>query len=236
MAGMNNRRHQKGANHERWLISYADLLTLLFALFVVLYASAKVDSQRLSQMSEAIKSAFQQLSASGTISSAPTAASVKEPKLESLPKEPSLDDLSKMLNTVLAEEIARNDIQIRKTPDGIVLSLKEIGFFPSGEATLLPQAHRSLARIARVTIQRGLSIRVEGHTDSLPIHTVAYPSNWELSAARATAVIEVLIGEGGFDAAQLSIAGFAGYRPVASNDTEEGRALNRRVDLVIREK
>jgi chemotaxis protein MotB len=232
---MRNRRHQKAANHERWLISYADLLTLLFALFVVLYASAKVDNQRLSQMSHAIESAFQQLSAAGTISSTPAAAE-KESKLESLPKEPSLDDLSKMLNTVLAEEIARNDIEIRKTPDGIVLSLKEIGFFPSGEATLLPNAHRSLAKIAHVTVQRGQNIRVEGHTDSLPIHTLAYPSNWELSAARATAVVEVLVGEGGFDAARLSIAGFAGYRPVASNDTEEGRALNRRVDLVIKEK
>lgn len=222
-------------SHERWLVSYADLLTLMFALFVVLYSAAKSDNKRLAQMSAAIHSGFQQLSASGA-SPAASDSGGADPALEDGRQQPSLVDLQRQLNAVLSDELIRNDIQIRSTPDGVTVSLKEIGFFPSGETTVLPQAHTILAKIANVAAAQNVEIRIEGHTDSRPIHRVAYPSNWELSAARATSIASVVVNESKFDPSRLSVAGFAGYRPVASNETETGRALNRRVDLVIRER
>ncbi len=223
-------RKRAGASHERWLVSYADLLTLMLALFVVLYAAAKSDNRRLAQMSAAIHSGFQRLSASGDANEGIQDA--QDGAAEDV-QQPNLVELQRKLNQVLSDEMVRNEVQIRTTPDGITVSLKEIGFFPSGETSLLPAAHKIIAKLGDVSARSNCEIRVEGHTDSRPIHRIAYPSNWELSAARATAIASVLVNESSFDPARLSVAGFAGYRPVASNDTEEGRALNRRVDLVI---
>ena len=114
-----------------------------------------------------------------------------------------------------------------------MVSLREIGFFNSGEATLLAEGRATLTRIAGVLNEKGFQVRVEGNTDDVPIHTSQFKSNWELSTARATEVVQLLVEEHGFDPTLISAAGYSQYRPRASNSTEEGRKQNRRVDLVI---
>jgi chemotaxis protein MotB len=133
----------------------------------------------------------------------------------------------------LGKEIAGQEIELRMTPEGFVISLHELGFFNSGEARLLPGAAGKIKKIAAILMQYGLDMRVEGHSDDVPIHNAKFGSNWDLSTARAMAVAMMLIDEDGFDSQRMSIAGYAQYHPVASNSTPEGRRANRRVDLVV---
>ena len=121
----------------------------------------------------------------------------------------------------------------RVTPEGFVISLKELGFLASGQATLMPGAAEKIQRVARVLAKNGLDLRVEGHSDNQPIHTAQFQSNWELSTARAMAVMQLLVNNSGFDPGKISIAGYGQYRPLADNSTPEGRGTNRRVDLVV---
>jgi len=249
------KRKHAHANHERWLVSYADFITLLFAFFVVLYASSQVDNKRVAQVSAAIQGAFQELgvftgSEPGPVlrqeSAPPSGKSVEDvPALERIASAaqspagtghgygPDIEKLRRDLEQALGEEIKKHEIQMRVTPEGLVVSLREIGFFNSGDATLLSDGQATLTRIARVLNEKGFQIRVEGHTDNVPIHTSHFKSNWELSTARATEVVSLLIEQHGFDPGQISAAGYSQYRPIAANDTEEGRKINRRVDLVI---
>ncbi len=245
-------RRKAGAthvNHERWLVSYADFITLLFAFFVVLYASAEMDKKKIVQLSAAIQGAFQQMGVfANTPSGAPTEAMNSARSATST--SPSIADgtaksttaaigpgdaydLQRELESILGNEIKQHEIEMRVTPEGLVLSLREVGFFNSGQARLLPSAIPKLARIAGVLNAHGFDIRVEGHTDDIPIHTSTFQSNWELSTARATEVITLLVESYHLDPLKISAAGYGPYRPVASNQTAEGRGLNRRVDLVI---
>jgi chemotaxis protein MotB len=142
-------------------------------------------------------------------------------------------ELHKKLNKALGQEIERQEIGIRMTPEGFVISLHELGFFDSGAARLQPGAEDKIKRIAAVLTQYGLDMRVEGYSDNVPIHNAAFSSNWDLSTARAMAVAMMLIDESGIDPARISIAGYGQYHPSASNDTPEGRRANRRVDIVV---
>jgi chemotaxis protein MotB len=144
-----------------------------------------------------------------------------------------VESLKRQLEDALGDEISRHEVEMRRTPEGLVVSLHELGFFNSGSAVLLQEGQAPLGRIARILESKGFQIRVEGHTDNVPIHTIQFKSNWELSTARATEVVTLLTGTYGLDPNQISVAGYAQYRPVASNDTEEGRRTNRRVDLVV---
>ena len=119
------------------------------------------------------------------------------------------------------------------TPEGFVISLHELGFFDSGQARLLPGAADKITRIAAVLMEYGLDMRVEGHSDDVPIHTAQFASNWDLSTARAMAVAMMLLQDARFDPQRLSIAGYGQYHPTATNATPEGRRANRRVDIVV---
>ena len=251
---MSRRRNRKPhVNHERWLVSYADFITLLFAFFVVMYSSSQVDQRKIGRIAVAIQVAFQQL---GVFSGPPppgapqvvfdpeaidkarqlTALSARKPGPEEPVEDGQLEDLSKLrqeLESVRAPEILRHEVALRRTSEGLVISLREIGFFESGSAELRPSARPAFMRIVKVLLQRPVRLRIEGHTDDIPIHTSSYPSNWELSTARATELVRFLIVGGGFAPDRLAAAGYAEFHPVAANDTEQGRAQNRRVDLVI---
>ena len=250
-----SRRHKKQehVNHERWLVSYADFITLLFAFFVVLYASSQVDNKKVARFSAAIEGAFQELgvftgNAPGPVlrqeSAPPSGGPPDKPQLEQLASSmrgsggnggygPDVNRLKHDLEEALGEQIKKHEIEMRVTPEGLVVSLREIGFFDSGNATLLEDGQSTLTRIAKVLNEKGFQIRVEGHTDNQPIHTSQFKSNWELSTARATEVVSLLVEKHGFDPRQISAAGYSQYRPIASNTTEEGRKTNRRVDLII---
>ena len=238
------RRRESHAHHERWLVSYADFITLLFAFFVVLYASSQMDRKKVVQVSAAIKGAFEQLGAfsgnAGDVHAqspmAPGAtlaqAAQSGPAVTDNPF-PDVNELKRALQDALGEQIQKHEIEIHATPEGLVVSLREVGFFNSGDATLLEEGRATLTRIAGVLNEKGFQVRVEGNTDNVPIHTGRFKSNWELSTARATEVVALLVEQHGFDPALISAAGYSEYRPAASNSTEEGRKQNRRVDLVI---
>ena len=243
------KRSEEGVHHERWLVSYADFMTLLFALFVVLFASSHHDKMTIRKVSSAVKSGFLELGAfSGSnstgdvlpfdLSKAGSALSSTETggaKPSSAGGNAGIDilELQRKLNKALGKEIERQEVALRMTPEGFVISLHELGFFDSGEARLLPGAEEKIKRIAGVLMQYGLDMRVEGHSDNVPIHNAQFRSNWDLSTARAMAVAMMLLNDSGFDPKRMSIAGYAEYHPAASNDTPEGRRANRRVDLVV---
>ena len=253
------RRARAHVNHERWLVSYADFITLLFAFFVVLYASAQVDQRKVGRLAIAIQAAFQELGvfpASGTQTPLSTTESLpadtvqaiekakRETELHSLPSmtedkaDPDSSDadlslLQKELQQALEQEIAAHSIALHREIDGLVISLREFGFFDSGSVSIKPSALPALDRIASILEQRTCRLRIEGHTDNVPIHTAQITSNWELSTSRATELVRLLIQRYRFAPERLSAAGYAEYHPIASNATAQGRAQNRRVDLVI---
>jgi len=252
---MRERRHKPAAqvNHERWLVSYADFVTLLFAFFVVLYASAQIDKQRATRLSDAINSAFQQLGIFEkdnhkpgniepkiTLPSSMNAgedlsrwAQLGHEQLGASQKKEDFNAIQAELESALAKEISRNEVALHMERDGLVVSLREIGFFDSGSAAIKPGAEAALARIANILQEHSCSVRIEGHTDNVPIHTSQFASNWELSTARATGLVRTLVEQHGISAERLSAAGYAEFHPAASNDTAKGRQLNRRVDVVI---
>jgi chemotaxis protein MotB len=232
------------AHHDRWLVSYADFITLLFAFFVVLYSAAEIDKKKMSQVAASIQVAFQQMGA--LPSSAPVPLNpVPSPPAPAVakvtpPPAPAPDsdheDLSafqKELEEVLAPEIARGEVVVHVGTDGLVVSLREFGFFDSGSAGIRAHSQQAFGRLASLLVERRYSIRIEGHTDNVPIHNSQYTSNWELSTARATEMVRLLVTQYQMPPEQLSAAGYAQFHPTASNDTEEGRAQNRRVDVVI---
>jgi chemotaxis protein MotB len=137
------------------------------------------------------------------------------------------------LEQALHGEIARHQVLLHRETDGLVISLREFGFFDSGSATLKQEALPALDRIASILAVRTCRLRIEGHTDNVPIHTVQMASNWELSTNRATELVRLLIVAHAFEPDRLSAAGYAEYHPIASNLTVQGRAQNRRVDIVI---
>ena len=253
------RRTRAHANHERWLVSYADFITLLFAFFVVLYASAQVDQRKVGKLALAIQVAFQELgvfpastskvpidiaepmpfSTVQAIENAKRTAElgrISSPPVDALSaasQEASISALQSELQQALQKEIAMRAVTVHRESEGLVISLREFAFFDSGSATLRPSAMPALDRIASILAVRTCRIRIEGHTDNIPIHTPQMASNWELSTARASELVRLLILRYNFPPERLSAAGYAEYHPIASNASAQGRAQNRRVDFVI---
>jgi len=235
-------KHKPHSNHDRWLVSYADFITLLFAFFVVLYSVAQVDRKKVVELAEAIQQAFGNPQ-TAPASRAPVILQIPPGELaknlatalprESSPEKPDLTDLRQELEHALAEQIAQGQVSIRSSSEGLVISLQEAGFFDSGSASIRSASQSVFGRIAAMLSERGCQVRIEGHTDNVPIHNSLFSSNWELSTSRATEVVRQLITQYQFAPELLSAAGYAQYHPVASNDTEEGRAKNRRVDVVV---
>lgn len=199
-------------HRDRWLISYADLVTLLLALFIVLYAAS--DHERAKQIAASF--AAHNYGGSGIL---PGNASPDE----------SENNTEKTLtnNPVLMQKA-----KVRQTSRGLIVSISEAGFFAPGEAAISPEAGHIISALAETLKNENTPIRVEGHTDAIPISNSRFSSNWELSTARAATVLQKLI-EYGFPPDKLSAAGYGGFQPVADNGTAEGRAQNRRVDIVI---
>jgi chemotaxis protein MotB len=245
-------KHQAHENHERWLVSYADFITLLFAFFVVMFASSQVDKAKAKQFSAAVTEALETGGSSGIRAKVamilggtvddigPGNALMKGPggaqrvDHESPPEEvieliPSLQRLSVQLQ----EEIAAGKLEISLEPRGLVISLRQAVFFPSGEDVIDPRTYPIVEKIAALLNSQPNRIRMEGHTDSVPIHTARFRSNWELSTARAIAMLRLLTDRYEVDPERLAVAGYAETSPVAPNDSEEGRGRNRRVDIVI---
>jgi len=257
---LSRRKRRPGhASHDRWLVSYADFITHLFAFFVVLYASSQVDKRKVGKLALAIQVAFQEMgvfqasttevpidlsdpmpfsTAQAIENSQRTAslgriASPPDGSPDTSRENGDLAQLQAELETTLAAEITRKEIAMRREPDGLVISLREVGFFESGSAQMKSASMAAFDRIAGMLRKHDYRLRIEGHTDNAPIHTAQFPSNWELSTSRATEIVRLLIVRDGFGPDRLSAAGFADYHPVATNLTADGRGMNRRVDIII---
>ncbi|MGA2346281.1 MAG: flagellar motor protein MotB [Candidatus Sulfotelmatobacter sp.] len=254
------KRPKEHANHERWLVSYADFITLLFAFFVVLYASSQVDHRKVGRLAMAIQVAFQELgvfpasttqvpidmsepmpfstvqaieSAKRNTDLSHVSSATHDSLAAAASEEANLTTLQAELQQALQHEISQHTVALHREIEGLVISLREFGFFDSGSAALKPSALPALDRIASILAVRACRLRIEGHTDNVPIHTAQMASNWELSTARSTELVRLLILRYRFSPARLAAAGYAEYHPIASNDTAQGRAQNRRVDVVI---
>jgi len=244
---LRSRRTSDHVHHDRWLVSYADFITLLFAFFVVLYASSKADQQKQSQIAHSIQSAFVALGLfphSLTENSADHPGNPHDPvapvnvmlgdDLSASPEiQQDLERLQSRLATALAAQVTQHNIALKLGRDGLVISLRESGFYDSGSAIPHPQSKPTIDEVAAILAATPYDIRIEGHTDNVPIHTTQFASNWELSTARATELAKIFIVTCHLSPARLSAAGFAEYHPVASNDTAEGRSQNRRVDIIV---
>ncbi|MFN7993842.1 MAG: flagellar motor protein MotB [Bryobacteraceae bacterium] len=247
---MRKKRQPEHANHERWLVSYADFITLLFAFFVVMFASSQTDKAKAQQVSDSVKTALEKggFTAAvrevlgGTVDDkgkgnalmkGPGGArqSTKEPPPDTRVADllPSLTYLS----AELKEEIKLGKIEVRLEQRGLVISLPQATFFPSGEDSIDPSTYATVEKIAATIKGLPNPVRLEGHTDSVPIHTVRFQSNWELSSARGIAMLKLLNTQFEIPMKRMAIAGYADTAPTASNETPEGRARNRRVDIVI---
>jgi chemotaxis protein MotB len=246
---MTRERRKSNISRDRWLVSYADFVTLIFGLFVVLYAFARADQKKQMQVSAAIDTAFHSLGIFSDLTRRPsggtsTAAGINEPGLplnivmgENLASpaqvKNDLDKIRRELDQALASQVASHSVSVQMGHDGLVISLREAGFFSSGSAIPKPETLPTLRQIAQSLGRTPYDLRIEGHTDNVPIHTAEFDSNWELSSARATRIARLFLDLKAMAPERVSAAGYAEFHPVAANDTPEGRAENRRVDLVV---
>jgi chemotaxis protein MotB len=247
---MRRKQHTPHENHERWVVSYADFVTLLFAFFVLMFASTETDKSKAKAVSESIQEALNEgvlsqravsiLAGSvGGIGRGNAKAGGPEGKTSkrSAPSTPVRSiDLAASMNTLssqLKDEIQRGTVQLKLESRGLVIGLTAAAFFPSGDDSIEPSAFETMAKVAAVLNNIPNALRLEGHTDSVPINTPRFRSNWELSAARSIAVLRLLNEKYGVDLQRMAIAGYADLNAIDSNETEEGRARNRRVDIVV---
>jgi chemotaxis protein MotB len=244
---------EKAANHERWLVSYADFITLLFAVFVTLYAMSQTDKQKVEQVAASYRSAFGLTTGSSsgkptimkktdlmpipsmrqamTNPEKPKTSGDSSVKIQATKKE--FKEILISIEKFLVTQNAMDKVNVEITRRGLVVSLKEAGFFDSGSATVKPASFSLIAKIAESLLPYGNPISFEGHTDNIPIRSAAFPSNWELSTARAISLAHFFIDRHGFSPQKFSVTGYGEYRPVADNGSDEGRKQNRRVDIVL---
>jgi len=218
-------------NADRWLLTYADLITLLLGLFVILYAVSSLNASKYNEITTAFKKIFgvgKAQNQGGILPHLPIPS-------ESGSEDKSLFALMDRISSSLKEygEGSHASVQMEVTERGLVIHLSEQLFFDSGQADIKLDAKRSLDQVAHSLLEIPNDIRIEGHTDNVPIHTFEFPSNWHLSTERAVNTAMYLIDRHGFPTKRLSVAGYSEYRPLVANDTAVHRARNRRVDIVV---
>lgn len=258
------REPEKHANHERWLVSYGDFLTLLFAVFVAMYAMGQTDKKKAEELTQSLRESFgYSTRASAGQKGVLQSQDIKpipaiKPEMAIIPITPKMPpagprqgniggdagtkqlagekefrEMASAIEAYLIKQGFQNKVALSVTQRGLVISLKEAGFFDSGSAKLKQDAITTLRGIAAGLQQYSNRFRVEGHTDSQPIRSSQFRSNWELSTARATNVIHFLVDSASFSPETLSAVGYGEYQPLVANDTADHRAQNRRVDIVV---
>jgi len=230
---------QDTENHERWLISYADFITLLFAFFVVMYAVSVVNIGKYTVLSEALGDAFGGRGAayrSNTmveVDALPLSNILAHKRAEAAKRDRErLDLLARKLDSILKPLVNSGQVRVTQTARGVTLEINASVLFDEGDAALTPAARATLQTVAGLLKDDPHGIEVEGFTDNTPIGNPAFASNWELSAVRATTVVR-LFAANGVAEERLAAVGRGANRPVASNDDPAGRARNRRVAITI---
>ena len=219
-------------NHERWLVSYADFITLLFAVFTMMYSLSALDAKKFSSMAESMQRAFNGKPPAGTVA----VNDLKNPpagKDKTVGGLVSLTQVRAQLEQTLSKAIGAKQVSLEMDHRGLVISIREAGSFAVSSADLSADAQVILAEIGRALVNIANNVRVEGHTDPVPIHTDRFASNWELSTARATIVVRFMTERAGIAPQRFSAAGYAEFMPRVAGTSPEARARNRRVDLIV---
>ena len=236
------KRRFEPENHDRWLVSYADFVTLLFAFFVVMYSISSVNETKYRTFSDSLSIAFSHQPDSSRTSIVPiepeqllkalvdkrTARLVEQQRRIQV----RMQNLASGLNHVLAPQVRQHLVSITPTKRGVVINISASSLFKTGEAGIQPDALEVLRQVSAVLRNEKLPIEVEGHTDDIPIMTAQYPSNWELSSARASSVVRMMI-KNGVPGERMAAVGLASNHPLVPNDTPEDRDKNRRVSITI---
>ncbi|MCL2161299.1 MAG: flagellar motor protein MotD [Betaproteobacteria bacterium] len=245
---MARRRRPHGEEHEnteRWLVSYADFITLLFAFFVVMYSLSSVNEGKYRILSNSLMQAFRSASVNvegrqivppPVVVPANPIVPIKRPDMQGRSAREStarkMRDMASEIRRVLEPITGDGKVRVTEGAFGVTVEINASVLFSTGEAVLGSEANAALRAVAGVIAEAEFPIMVEGHTDSNPISTQRFPSNWELSSARASSVVRLFI-ENGVSPGRLTAAGYADQRPIADNDTDAGRARNRRVAIML---
>lgn len=245
------KRHEQHEDHidETWLVPYSDILTLLLALFIVLFASAQIDNKKFQQIASSFNSAFSGVSGNSVFSSVRTSpgviagqpqpatladiANMNPKELAALQETAQLSEIKRMLDEYIAQNNLEQDLSTVIGADGLAVRIKDTALFPSGSAEMLPSSRRFAAMMAKMLKPLPQQVVISGHTDNVPINTPAFPSNWDLSAKRALNFMKFLLAQEELRPELFSAIGYGEFHPVASNETAEGRAKNRRVEVLI---
>jgi chemotaxis protein MotB len=240
---MAKKKHEEEhENHERWLVSYADFITLLFAFFVILYATSAKDVSKAQEFQRSVQKAFRSYidfgGLEGKYVSTNQATQLLPPPFDVVPQEGAgpnemLDYVDRELQKELGEQDEKNIVDLRTDAQGVRVTVADSFLFDAGSALLKESALPKLDRMSKVFKKTRRKLIVEGYTDSQAIHTPLFPSNWELSASRACTLVRYLILQHAVDPNLLAAVGYADQHPLLPNDTPENRAKNRRIDVLI---
>jgi chemotaxis protein MotB len=238
-------RREEHENLDRWLVSYADFITLLFAFFVVMYAISSINEGKYRVLSDSLVQAFRQVPTSSrpinlgarypnvlSGTGMPIGKTQVQPKPQEQPAAQHMKQLARNVLEAMEPLVKKGQVHVTESPRGITVEINASVLFKSGEATLQPTSIQTLTAVANVLAGVDNKIQVEGHTDNVPISNSAFPSNWELSSARAGSVVR-LFSEHGVAPSRMVAIGYADNHPVDTNATPEGRARNRRVNVLI---
>lgn len=235
--------HHEEHMDESWLVPYADILTLLLALFIVLFASADANKTKFTQMAQSLSAAFSgspsvfdnNIAISPEINSSKPDQTKDDPSKEQahLKETVQLLEVKKEIDKYINKNNLAGDLNTALTEDGLMIRIKDSALFPSGSANLRPESERLGAEIAKMLATLPQKVVVSGHTDNVPINTREFPSNWELSSKRAINFMKSLLSQGNLQPERFSAIGYGEYRSMAANDGEDGRAKNRRVEVLI---
>ena len=232
--------HEEEAG-EAWLLPYSDLMTLLLALFIALFAMSQTDASKMQALAQAFTAAFNMggpsfFSGMGPSTSMTSATTQGQDNANSayMQENENLREAQEKLEQYIKENNLQDQVSTELSEEGLMIRLKERALFASGSAALQGQANQIVPVIAALLSSLPERVTISGHTDNVPISTAQFPSNWELSSARAVSLMRGLMGvQPSLNPARFSALGYSEYRPIASNDTEEGRAQNRRVEVFI---
>lgn len=244
---MRRKKHEEShENHERWLLTYSDLITLLMIFFIVLYSFSNVDKQKYQQIVEGLNKAMGSGGGANIITTDNGAPSVDDwqPTNTEIVQDDSgqnaeaskLQEVKSQLDKYLKESGLSDSVSTMVEERGLVVRLKDSLLFDSGQSDIRQNEIVKLIDIGKILNRKEISdsfIRVEGHTDNIPISNYLYKSNWDLSVIRASNVAQLLIAQAGIQPQRISALGYGEFRPIADNSTDAGRSLNRRVEIVI---
>ena len=235
---MRRTHHPPAHSRDRWLLSYADFMTLLFAFFTTLYAASLVEGDDKASVAEGLRAALGGFTAlpepatAGSDVRLPSPPVVPPEVAEAARDRAQIAAARQAIERELADALAANELQLIEDRRGLVIAIPEAASFAAGRAEMSPTAMAIMHGLARALTTLPNAVRIEGHTDDVPIRTTQFSSNWDLSTARATRVVALLVDDG-ISPERLSAAGYSQFHPRAANTSPEARALNRRVDIVV---